>query len=535
MGISDEVMGASDLADAPAQSSKRSYSSPDPMRIDLRLIIGVLGASFCMAWHMVLLVRPEFLAPGYQDANGLSLLCGFSVALLLAYFILSFMVGPFQEHRQAMGIAALACGACAFFPLGGDSFVLMVARLACAGAGVALALTLWIEFLCMEFGRVIRKSFAMALTLGLLWSFCLLLVDGAYAQSVIFAYSLASSVAYLVLCRSLTRESAFPSYDATETDERNLITWRPVLLTVVGSMAQGFSLSWILPPEPVPSWIALVAIGSALVLSACLLYDTMHRFVIKESLIRRLFLPIIASSILALLFTPQEWRPLPALITFAFSFLPYASALFATCEHIVRCQLSTARAFSTARPYAVVGLFCGLLFGGFATSSDMFGELTMQVWVVVVVLIFVVVFSLVTSKSFYPGDDEADGVGTFLGAEACEGAPAPFADVERAFRERCREVAHRFGLTERQEEVLYLLAKGRNTAYIQEELVISPHTVKAHTYAIYKKLDLHSQQELIDLVEAAGRMAGEDAGKDALGAKERGAEKGAGKGAVRHS
>ncbi len=107
--------------------------------------------------------------------------------------------------------------------------------------------------------------------------------------------------------------------------------------------------------------------------------------------------------------------------------------------------------------------------------------------------------------------------------------------MERAFRERCREVAHRFGLTERQEEVLYLLAKGRNTAYIQEELVISPHTVKAHTYAIYKKLDLHSQQELIDLVEAAGRMAGEDAGKDALGAKERGAEKGAGKGAVRHS
>ncbi len=180
-------------------------------------------------------------------------------------------------------------------------------------------------------------------------------------------------------------------------------------------------------------------------------------------------------------------------------------------------------------------MFCGLLFGGFATSSDMFGELTMQVWVVVVVLIFVVVFSLVTSKSCYPGDDEADGVGTFLGAEACEGAPAPFADVERAFRERCREVAHRFGLTERQEEVLYLLAKGRNTAYIQEELVISPHTVKAHTYAIYKKLDLHSQQELIDLVEAAGRMAGEDAGKDALGAKERGAEKGAGKGAVRHS
>lgn len=49
--------------------------------------------------------------------------------------------------------------------------------------------------------------------------------------------------------------------------------------------------------------------------------------------------------------------------------------------------------------------------------------------------------------------------------------------------------------------MLYLLAKGRNTAYIRDELVISPHTVKAHVYAIYKKTGRRSQQDLIDLVE----------------------------------
>ena len=218
---------------------------------------------------------------------------------------------------------------------------------------MAAAMTLWVEFMCTRFGRVIRKSFSFAVALGMLWAFCLLMADAAYAQWVIMAYALASSIAYLALCRGLVKEGALPSYDVKETDERNLITWRPMLLTVMGSMAQGFSLTWLLPPEPVPSWMPLAAIGVALVLSTLLLYDTAHRFAIKESLIRRLFLPVIATCILVLIFTPPQWRPLPALFAFAFSFLPYATALFATCEHIVRCRLSTARAF-----------LCALLCGG---------------------------------------------------------------------------------------------------------------------------------------------------------------------------
>ncbi len=507
MVMADDALNPVESTGAPTSSGLCPESPKEVSWIDLRLIIGVLGASFCMAWHMVLLVRPEFLAPANHEVDGLTLLCGFAIALFCSYFILSFMVGFFQRHRQLIGIVAMVCGAVALFPLGGSSFAALIIRLACAGVAVASALTLWVEFLCLEFSRVIRKSFSVAVTLGLLWAFCLLLVDNAYSQFVIFTYSMASSIAYLILARSLARECAFPSYGAKETDERNLITWRPILLTIVGSMAQGFSLTWLLPPEPVPSWVALVAIGLALLLSGCLLYDTMHRFIIKESLVRRLFLPIIATCILVLLFIPPQWRPVPALVAFAFSFLPYASALFATCEHIVRCRLSTARAFSTSRPYAVVGLFCGLVFGGLATSGDMFGDLTMQVWIVVVVVIFVIVFSLVTSKSFYPGDDDESMGGIDLAGDELdeEANGVGYMDVEQMLRSSCRVVAREYGLTDRQEEVLYLLARGRNTAYIQEELVISPHTVKAHTYAIYKKLNLHSQQDLIDLVEKAGR------------------------------
>lgn len=66
---------------------------------------------------------------------------------------------------------------------------------------------------------------------------------------------------------------------------------------------------------------------------------------------------------------------------------------------------------------------------------------------------------------------------------------------------RCAEIAARTGLTPREEEVFQLLARGRNSPYIQKELVITNNTVKAHVKHIYQKLRVSSHQELIDLVD----------------------------------
>ena len=69
------------------------------------------------------------------------------------------------------------------------------------------------------------------------------------------------------------------------------------------------------------------------------------------------------------------------------------------------------------------------------------------------------------------------------------------------FDERCRALASQYGLTPRELEVFQMLARGRDRAYIQEQLVVSRNTVKAHVKHIYAKLDIHSHQDLIDLVE----------------------------------
>lgn len=65
---------------------------------------------------------------------------------------------------------------------------------------------------------------------------------------------------------------------------------------------------------------------------------------------------------------------------------------------------------------------------------------------------------------------------------------------------RCEQVAEQAALTQREREMLTLLARGNNAQHIQEELSISHNTVKYHARNVYRKLDVHSQQELIDLL-----------------------------------
>ncbi len=52
-----------------------------------------------------------------------------------------------------------------------------------------------------------------------------------------------------------------------------------------------------------------------------------------------------------------------------------------------------------------------------------------------------------------------------------------------------------FSLTDRELEILKLMAKGLNNTQIGEKLCISKHTAKAHVSAIIKKLSATSRNE----------------------------------------
>lgn len=72
---------------------------------------------------------------------------------------------------------------------------------------------------------------------------------------------------------------------------------------------------------------------------------------------------------------------------------------------------------------------------------------------------------------------------------------------EPKIEEGCAIVASEYGLTPRESEVLVFLAKGRTIPIVARDLQIAKGTARTHAERIYRKLDVHKQQELIDLVE----------------------------------
>lgn len=71
------------------------------------------------------------------------------------------------------------------------------------------------------------------------------------------------------------------------------------------------------------------------------------------------------------------------------------------------------------------------------------------------------------------------------------------------FQRKCAIIGDYYGLTRREVDVFRLIAAGRNCTRIQEELSISAGTVNTHSRHIFQKLEVHSQQEVIDLFQHA--------------------------------
>ena len=71
----------------------------------------------------------------------------------------------------------------------------------------------------------------------------------------------------------------------------------------------------------------------------------------------------------------------------------------------------------------------------------------------------------------------------------------------RRFQLRCERIAQLYGLTPKETEVMTLIGKGRSAQRIQEALDVSASTVNTHVNHIYRKMGVHSRQEMLDLLE----------------------------------
>ena len=65
-------------------------------------------------------------------------------------------------------------------------------------------------------------------------------------------------------------------------------------------------------------------------------------------------------------------------------------------------------------------------------------------------------------------------------------------------------LSSRFGITEREQDIIRLVCLGKTNAEIEKELFISVKTVKRHLYNIYQKLGVKNRVQLVNLVRNPG-------------------------------
>lgn len=91
---------------------------------------------------------------------------------------------------------------------------------------------------------------------------------------------------------------------------------------------------------------------------------------------------------------------------------------------------------------------------------------------------------------------------TLSDEEGAHPAAGPERIVEDRVQATCGVLAERAGLTPREADILGCLAQGRNTQYMAERFCVSENTVKSHVRNVYRKLDVHSKQDIIDIINS---------------------------------
>ncbi len=96
---------------------------------------------------------------------------------------------------------------------------------------------------------------------------------------------------------------------------------------------------------------------------------------------------------------------------------------------------------------------------------------------------------------------EAEDGSRFFNASATEAA-APVLHAPDTFTMECacRTLGKQAGLTPRETDVLMLVGEGRSYQKVADNLGISLGTVQGHIKSVYRKLGVHTRQELIDLL-----------------------------------
>lgn len=441
------------------------------------------GFAFARAWIELAMFHTASLFPADvwlgEDFFTLAMVCAF-----IPFAVFARKVAPLYQRRMARVVctgALLVAGVA--LALGGSfpSLALLAAGVAviAGGIGAALSILLWAELhSCFEPLRVVLFV-AGAFLLGSFMAWLLLNVSGARLMAAFLVLPLLSHGCLLV---------AFRAVPAVELPKKTWGTlrfpWRMLVVLGLYQFVYGVKSPTETPSTELFLWGTIAAAASVLLIS----------------------LPMARKFDFTLLYrTPFVLMMCGLIMTFlSFSATGVVSGFFIAAGYSLMFLVLTILLCDISHTYGVsVLVLCGIqevtliaIPLGRAVARGVVGEnafVAVDPVALTVVLSLLVVVATV-ALFFDKGHFRTWGVSFFGAGDIAE------EDARAKLLARCAEAAATYSLSPREAEVLQLIALGKNTVVIEQELSIAKGTLKSHTQRIYQKIGVHSREELRDML-----------------------------------
>ena len=372
------------------------------------------------------------------------------------------------------------------------------------------------------------------------------------AQDVLLTgVGLASIVLFCFMCRAkdpvkapmVCLEGVEPARPGRESLKRTTDLlgelWGPIVIFASLTMLSGFVASFVESGQcgsaeaagGVSLFATLEAVGisptslaslSAVVFLAVLAFVANRTFDLTKTF--RFAFPFIALLLVALPFTDRNFDTFFQASLSFLSTIVNVSIMFLMIETArVRQAPAVAVVASSmfiARAALLVSLVAGMVLDA---RDDLDGTVRAMVLVVTGIYLLSMTLVLLTRKQGKPvagmsvsltSEDvafnrpQAAAAASEAGENGPEvrAVPEPVDQVSQAspaptpLEVRAADLAAKYHLTPREHEVVLLLAQGRSAPFIGNELGLATNTVRGYVQEAYAKLDVHSKQELIDLL-----------------------------------
>lgn len=458
-----------------------------------------IGLGVCVASMINLMVFSERTLD-FQEALLERVLIVASMGLM--FFVFYAMADRFSTMRGELascaigivGIAAYITGVFVF----DDLYSAIVVCKCIAAIGVAALATSWFTSMCLEPRRAPHAYVAAAIGIGLV-----ICVGECFftprVREVAFVLTLAVSamLAFVQWRHHAKAGITFPQVDSKKAEARSRIQHESVIMFAVIHAQVGFlaGSTYVDLGRTTPFLLA-AAIATCVILAIDALSKKPR---ISEESLHPVTIPLTVTVFVGMyLFGDGAVHTVMLCLLAVIDTVYIVSGMVAINKHVTLTALSPVRTFGRAHAIDYFAMAGGVALGFLASWGFGVDAITGIQITGVVAMAYAFVASFFHKARFPDSTVKYDGSDGF----------APTREKGQ-WKRRCVEVSERFGLSERQAEVLFLIGQGRNAEYVAKSLTISVSTVQTHIRNIYQKLGVHSRQELLDLIENT-KLYGED-------------------------